>query len=216
MTSNVVHREQRRRDQACAVRWCAVDGHVRSVAAPTPRRINSDESGLRLYDRCSVELDRLDVFRRAWLGTENIDKRGLRDAAETVLAAVQAALHAQPSPLDLDDAVQLWSARRWSLEALIYIRDNRLAKEVEASVSPGGQPLAICIGSAKKHVVQTVRGPIPMHGYGGCLRVFSDASAGSGRRWPRLCPDCRSTRTNDLNKARAALRKRAVGAPRKV
>jgi hypothetical protein len=138
----------------------------------------------------------------------------LREAAEEVAQCVQSELHAVPSPLHLDDAVELWTARRWYLEALIFLESNRLAKAVEASVSPGGQPLAICLGSAKIHEVQTVRGLIPMHGAPGCLCTFPDAPYGPGFRWPRWCPSCQTRKTNRLNAAKSVLRRRVAAAAR--
>jgi hypothetical protein len=134
-----------------------VNGHVGSVAGGRAGRQIRDESRPRLYDLCPAALDRLDVFRREWIGIGeqpeligakhwpgalDVDKSGLLEAAEEVAQCVQSELHALASPLRLDDAVELWTARRWYLQALIFLESNRLAKAVETRVSPKRQPLA--------------------------------------------------------------------------
>jgi hypothetical protein len=205
-----------------------VAAHAENVAGDGRERPNSDERIPRLYDQCRATLDRLDVFRREWLGAGqpelvgskrwpgalDVEKAGLLAAAEDAAACVQQRLHALPLPLLLDESVELWTARRWYLEALIYLDGNRLAKDVETRVSPGGQPLAICVGSAKRElVVVYVRGrvqEIEMRGYIGCLRTFPDTPFGRGKRWPRLCPDCRTRRSNATKKARTALQRRVA------
>ncbi len=66
--------------------------------------------------------------------------------------------HNGQAPLALSDAVSIWHARLTYLNALIYVRGNELAKEVELGASPGDRPLAICLGSAKHETVKTLLG----------------------------------------------------------
>jgi hypothetical protein len=65
-------------------------------------------------------------------------------------------------------------------------------------------------GSESRHRVETVRGPMTMQGYTGCLRAFPDIPYGRGRRWPRLFSTCEPRRSNDKNKAITALQRRVV------
>lgn len=81
---------------------------------------------------------------------------------------------------------------------------------MEARVAPGGQPLAICLGSAKHEVVPTFIGLLKMPGYIGCLRTFPDLPFGQGRRWPRLCPQCKPRRSNAKNKTIHELQRRVA------
>ena len=137
---------------------------------------------------------------------------GLLEACEEVAAVVQEELHTLPSPLTMDQAVELWHFRIGYLNALIHLDfdGHSLAKEIETKVAPNGQPLTICIGSNRRHLVETGRGPMTMHGYTGCLRTFPDLPFGRGNRWPRLCPECEPRRSNDKNKAITALRRRVA------
>ena len=108
------------------------------------------------------------------------------------------------------EAIELWCFRHGYLNALLYLGGTRLAKEIEARVSPGSQPLAICLGSPKAEVVVTIRGPVTMQGYVGCLRTFPDLPFGPGRRWPRLCDECEPQRSNAKAKAARALQRRVA------
>ena len=223
--SELIDGKQRR--PRLGIRCRSVSAHGVTVAPSEGQQVNADEKPADVL----AAWHRLDRFRREWLGKEepklsggtwfgalNIDDSGLLEAAETVAEHVQRRMHALPSPLELDEAVDLWTGRRWALQALIVVGggENALAKQVEARVSPGGQPLAICLGSAKVHQVQTIAGIVPMHGYQGCLRTFPDPPAGRGKRWPRLCPECRRAQSNALAAAKNELRRHVLGLqPRK-
>jgi hypothetical protein len=147
-----------------------------------------------------------------------IGPAGLIEAVEEVAACVQRELHERESPLDMLVAPELWHTRLWYLTALIYRKGNQLAKEIEARASLDGHALAICIGSAKYERVDVyIHGrlqQIEMPGYVGCLRTFPDPPYGPGRRWPRVCPECRSRRSNARNKAVSDLRRRAAAVGR--
>ena len=149
--------------------------------------VNGDETW-PLYSRCPDACDRLNVFQWEWIADSDHETRawirrkrkpvsqqrgvnavGLLEACEEIAAVVQEELHTLPSPLTMDQAVELWHFRHGYLNALIYLGGHRLAKEVEAKVAPNGQPLAICLGSNRRHRVETVRGPMTMQGYWGCL-----------------------------------------------
>ncbi len=193
-------------------------------------RLNSDEIRRRLYDHSLAAFDRLEIFYyewnsdrderfRAWARREGkpvsqelgVNTSGLLEAAEKVATIVQRELYDLPSPLTMPEAHELWTYRRTYLNALIHLRGNRLAKEVEGRVAPNGRPLAICLGSTNlRERVMTVRGPFTMHGYGGCLRTFPDLLFGPGRRWPRLCPECEPQRSNAKNKAISELQRRVA------
>lgn len=224
----LVHRHEWR--PRLGVRCRAVSAHVRSVAVEPEPRINGDETFLRLDERCPAAFNRLEVFfyewnsdrdagYREWVRRERkpisqdtgVNTSGLLEAVEEVAAIVQRELHERPSPLTMTEAFELWHLRRTYLNALIHVGGNRLAKEVEAKASPDGQPLAICLGSTNlREQVVTVRGPMTMHGYGGCLRTFPDLPFGPGRRWPRLCPKCEPQRSNARKKAISELQRRAA------
>jgi hypothetical protein len=161
----------------------------------------------------------LDEGYRSWVRREGkpisqeagVNESGLREAVEKVATVVQRELHERPSPLTMSEAHELWTYRRTYLNALIYLDGNRLAKEIEAKAAPNGQPLAICLGSTNlREQVMTLRGPITMHGYGGCLRTFPDLPFGTGRRWPRLCPKCEPRRSNAKKKAISDLQRRVA------
>jgi hypothetical protein len=150
----------------------------------------------------------------------DINRDGLPEAANDLLGSVQRRLyryHDASEPLEVvgdSGVVILDGARFTALRALVLLGGTRLAKDVEASVAPNGQPLAICVGSTTREQVQVYfRGRLeewPMSGYLGCLHTFPDAPFGPGRRWPRQCSRCRPRRTNHRKAAQAALRRRAV------
>ena len=127
---------------------------------------------------------------RAWIRRKRkpvsqergVNTVGLLEACEEIAAVVQEELHTLPSPLTMDQAVELWQLPAWLPERADPPRlgGHRLAKEVEAKVAPNGQPLAICLGSNRRHQVETVRGPMTMQGYCGCLRTFPDLPFGRG------------------------------------
>ena len=200
-------------------------GHSEIVAPPRTPELNGDETRYGLYYECPEACDRLNVFQWEWISDRDhklrkwvrdkkkpvsqktgVNTDGLLEAATEVATIVQRELHGRPSPLELAAATELWHFRHGYLNALYYLDGNgsRLAKDVEARVSPGGKPLAICLGSNKREDVETVVGPLPMAGYIGCLQTFPDIAYGPGRRWPRLCPECRSRRTNARNAPRAS------------
>jgi hypothetical protein len=206
--------------------------HESIVRTVEPEWENGDETPLRLYDRRPAGFDRLEIFYWEWISDRDPDVRawvrrkrkpisqetgvntsGLLEAAEEIATMVQRELHERSSPLTMDDAHELWNARRGYLTALIFLDGggNRLAKDVEASVAPNGQPLAICLGSTnRRDRVMTMRGPLTLHGYVGCLRTFPDLPFGRGRRWPRLCPKCEPQRSNAKRKAITELQRRVA------
>ena len=141
-----------------------------------------------LYSRCADACERLNIFQWEWTSDRYPEMRdwirrkrkpvsqergvntvGLVEACEKIAAVVQEELHRLPSPLTMDQAVELWHFRLGYLNALIHLDfgGHSLAKEIEAKVAPNGQPLTICIGSNRRHQVETHRGPMTMHGYMG-------------------------------------------------
>jgi hypothetical protein len=202
--------------------------HGETMAAPAAPRLNGDESRLRLSDRFPAAGYRLEIFFWEWHADRDpgwrtwvrkmgkpvsqatgVNTAGLLEAARAAAAVVQRELHEQPSPVTEPDVDELWYWRRTYLRALIHLGGNRLAKEVEASVAPHGQPLAICLGSTDPgERVMTIGGPTRFYGYVGCLHTFPDLPYGRGRRWPRLCPACEPQRSNAKHKAITELQRR--------
>lgn len=195
--------------------------------------LNGDEICEELYGLHPAAFDRLETFHWEWMADgddfyrrfvrqmgkpisveKGVSTAGLAAAAEEVARVVQRRLHARSSPLLMAEASVLWHARRRYLNALIYLRDTRLAKEVEAKAAPDNRPLAICLGSNKPGDVRTIRGPVLMHGYVGCLSTFPDLPFGRGRRWPRLCPQCEPRRSNDKRRAISELQRRVARSER--
>lgn len=213
--------------------------HAASKAAVARVRINGDESRRRVCDRCPTALGRLDVFYWEWISARDkdaqawvrakkkpitvetgVNEQGLHEAAEEVLRCVQQDLHefhAHREPLAMDmNTIALWKARVIAITALDWMGGQQFAKEVEAQVSLGEQPLALCVGSTKREPVTIYSHgrfrEIKMAGYIGCLRTFPDPPYGPGRRWPRLCPDCRVRRSNAKSRAKNELRRRTAAA----
>jgi hypothetical protein len=96
-----------------------------------------------------------DAKDRAWVRSRGkrisvesgVNTAGLLEAAETVAAVVQHALHFCRSPIDPLESFDLWHARLGYLNPLIYLGGNELAKRIDAQAAPNGQPLTICVGS---------------------------------------------------------------------
>jgi hypothetical protein len=197
---------------------------VESVAvAAAPEENGDDGNRLRLLGRFPAAAHRLEVFSWEWHADQDpgwrdwvrkmekpvsqakgVNTAGLLEAATEVAAVVQREIHELPSPLTHADVAELWYWRRTYLKALIYLDGggNRLAKQVEASVAPDRQPLAICLGSTvRREYVMTFVGLTRFYGYVGCFNTFPDLPFGRGKRWPRLCPTCEPQRTNKKNKA---------------
>lgn len=146
---------------------------------------------------------------------QGVNKEGLAEAAENVARWVQAELHTYGNePLELRDVWDLWNLRLGYQNALYWLDGNcdRLWKEVESRVAPGGVALSICVGSNKRIGVPVFFHGKPlvetMHGYLGCLRTFPEAPYGRGRPWSRWCPQCRSRKTNAKRRAITAFQRR--------
>jgi hypothetical protein len=170
---------------------------------------------------CPDAMQRLIVFQRQYyVEMTTVDESGLFEAAKTVATVVQHTLHnfhANNSALTVTQAGEAGHARLIALNALLYLGNrletdggNKFAKDVERSVAPNHEPLAICLGSNKRHRVQTLIGPLTMPGHDGCLRTFPDPPPGTGRRWPYTCPSCRSARSNARNAAVTALQRKVA------
>jgi hypothetical protein len=224
--------------------------HLPSVArGERPVENGDDSSALRteLQTRHGAACDRLIVFQWEWVSESDIDPEtgrrvgrewveakghhvsdpdrvnlsGLQEAAEEIAGWLQRELHARrPGPLTLGETSVLWGWRVMYLNALYYRGGHRLAKTVEARVSPNQEPLSICVGSNRRAPVTVfLHGrpqEFPLHGWQGCLKPFPETPYGRGRQWARWCPECRGAKSNAKQAAIRRLRRRAVdmsGAP---
>jgi hypothetical protein len=157
-----------------------------------------------LGGQCPEGLLRLWRYYDERLTTDKVDQEGLQQAAEQVLTCVQRELQGRPSPLDLPAAGELWRARHFAIDALIFQRDNKHAKETERRLVAPDLPLAICIGSRKRRKIKTRAGQLEI-GALGCLSTFPDTARSAGQMWPEWCPNCRSTARKPLRDQERAI-----------
>jgi hypothetical protein len=94
-----------------------------------------------------------DIRHWSTAGPSPIATEGLDEHARALLAQVQFELARRPSPLSLNDAFELVSSRRVALQALMWLRDNRYAKAVQAEVARPGVPLTVCTGRGARDVI---------------------------------------------------------------
>ena len=146
-----------------------------------------------------------------------INREGLVEAAEEVAKWVQTELHGYgDKPLGLRDATSLWQSRLGYQNPLYWLdgNGNRLWKELESRVAPGGRGLAICVGSNKRFQVPVIlhrRSTLEvMHGYPGCLQTFPENPYGRGRPWARWCRRCQPRKTNAKLKEITDLQRRVA------
>jgi hypothetical protein len=188
----------------------------RGEAQRNPDHIRSDAQ--RRLTRFGVEWfgDQFPSIGAA-LGIGPMDRAGLREAAEIVLAEVQASLLALPrdEPLDALTANRLRQDRYHALLALIEVMPSlQGAKRVQLEAT-GGAPLAICSGGVcpiRGRSEGTVKSPFVAEpvkfAVKGCNRIFPDATTMAGKMWPNFCPDCNNVRRKPVRDQERALKRR--------
>lgn len=151
---------------------------------------------------------RLLRYSRDRYGTDPIDESGLVHAAERVVAEVQRQFRRREASIERAEAVELYWAQRWALDAVVWMSSHRVAKETQVRLAEG-RPLTICVGSGRGRSVVTVAGTFRISG-GGCFRVFEDATRPSGVMWAQWCEDCRPSKgkKNRLRSEERALKRR--------
>ncbi len=126
------------------------------------------------------------------------DEAGLQDAAEEVLACVQAELRANASPLEAAAAFELTHSRRWAVYALSCLTGSHAhAKRHELSIT-NGSPLTVCIGTSafappilganKLQTVNTHLGDVRIP-VCGCFAIVPESTT-LGGRWRLWCDAC--------------------------
>jgi hypothetical protein len=113
-----------------------------------------------------------------------------------------------PGPVDRLVAVDLTRKRDWAFHALIGHGGEAWARRRQLELT-GGRPLAICTGGGSLIPVKTELGWLHTS-TDGCFKVWTEPSNRAGKRWSRLCPDCRGAagHRNPYRDARRALRTR--------
>jgi len=92
-------------------------------------------------------------------------------------------------PVDELLAVELTLKRDWALHALINHGGKGWAKREQLAIT-GGHALAICTGGGSRIPVRTILGWSTAWTKG-CFSIFEEKPNKAGKKWPRLCPDCR-------------------------
>ncbi len=110
-----------------------------------------------------------------------------------------------PGPIDPELAYHLTVWRDVALLALIDHGTKGFAKREQLELTDG-RPLGICTGGGEPKLVPTDWRRLQVWP-SGCYFVFEEATNISGRKWPRLCPDCQPRnghRNPDRDAERAA------------
>jgi hypothetical protein len=114
-----------------------------------------------------------------------------------------------PGPIDQLLAVEWTIKRDWALHAFINHGEKAWAKRKQLELT-NGQALAICTGGGPAMYIDTKIG-VGRAWPTGCFYVFQEAPNIKGKKWPRLCPDCRAIRhRNPYRDGRRALKRRAI------
>jgi hypothetical protein len=180
----------------------------------------------RLRSGCPEAHERLDRFAVEWFADQHPQFReplligsvqldGLRDAATSVLSAIQQELLAQASPLETSIARLIARERFHAITALIYDVGEKEAKKLAVAVAGLAGPLTICTGNsyrirgAKQHKVTTWTFGDQQFVVKGCGAIFPDSRQTSGNSmWPGFCDDCRSDRRKPHRDQERAIRRR--------
>jgi hypothetical protein len=146
-----------------------------------------------------------------------VDEDGLEEAADRIVAAVQAELaelerrqrDANPTSEELlGAAFELFWVGEFAIDALAFRRGKGYAAQRQVQHA-GERPLAVCVGCPPRQPIPTILGTFPGNsvGWTGCFRVFEASTGPSGRIWPpRWCLECRPSnrrhrRTRDIVRA---------------
>ena len=172
-------------------------------------RLRTSAKWSLLANRCLPELERLIDFARDLESEVAPNRRGVNEAAATVLHAYHAKLREfEGIRLDPGVAAALYMTAALARSALHDEHGSRRkVKEVELEAAKG-HPLAICVGTEyevdpRKRAAEVMGRKQPRSSAFGCYRVFPDTThaSGGGHYWSRWCPNCAPASRQRLRKA---------------
>jgi hypothetical protein len=169
------------------------------VPEPREQFLNGD----RLEDWAAREMQAYSISARGKPAYECFASSETADAAKAVFRWLNRRLASGHSGFTEAEASELMRMRDWALHALISHGAKSFAKSAHIEASDG-RPLAICIGGGSIIFAPTELGLIRTSTRG-CFRVFEEPLNLSGKKWPRLCPDCQK-RNGRRNPQRDAVR----------